>query len=478
MRIVEPRIPLSSDRSTTQIAQWLQQLELAEIPHHVRQYARTSLLDVLAVAWAAGHSEGVPALQRVIQSSPIPTDGVHAHAPQPGHASLWGTALQAPAAEAAFHNSARAAALDFDTVHETGGVHADIVIAPVVLAIGQSVGASGAEVLTAHIAATEVLLRLGRATQTSSGWFRTSIYGVFGAAAAAARLLQLTPEQTSNALGIALSLAAGTQQASEEKTLTKRLQAAFAAQAGISAARLAQQGFTGPAHPFDGHFGLFALYDQADPSRAFHDLGETYLLPDTRFKLYPTCACSHAAIQAAIALYQQHALPLTHIHSGEIVITPYMNRMTGAPFVPQGNTEVLAQFNVRYAVATALRFGVFSVHHLQPKAVLDPDTTALAQRLVITVLPDALTRFAPATVHIRDAAGNTYSAHTTAQPGTIDNPIAPAWLDAKADSAFGYGPDALSPAATQALRQRIATLETSASIRALFSNLATLHPTP
>ena len=93
-------------------------------------------------------------------------------------------------------------------------------------------------------------------TGAHTGWFYTSIHGVFGAAGGCAMVLGLPPERIRNALGLALSQASGTQQPMVEKCLSKRVQSAFASRAGVLSALLSAGGMRAPSDVFEGNFAL------------------------------------------------------------------------------------------------------------------------------------------------------------------------------------------------------------------------------
>lgn len=179
------------------------------------------MLDTLACAWAGRDAPGAPEAHGLVAA-----DG---GTPE---ATVWGYGGKLPAASAAFLNSLFGAALDYDAVNT---VHADVCVLPAALAVAERQRASGKEFLAAYALGADLASRLGGSiTGQHRGWFTTSIYGVFGATAAAARLLRLDEATIAHAFGIALSQASGTQQANIEQALTKRLQSAFAARAGSS----------------------------------------------------------------------------------------------------------------------------------------------------------------------------------------------------------------------------------------------------
>lgn len=430
----------------------------ADIASEAIAAAKLSLLDTLAVVWAALDAPGVPAVHR------LATD----HGGRPD-ARLWGTTVKLPAAEAAFANGVAAAALDFDALHLQGTVHADIVALPALLAVAERQHASGRELLTSYVLALDLIARLGLAAPGHSGWFYTSIHGIYGAAAGAARLLGLNAEGIRHALGLALPQAGGTQQPMVEKSQAKRLQSAFASRAGVFAAQLAAQGLTAPEQVFEGRFGAFALYEASDAGRITDQLGQRWENLGIGAKKYPNCGCAHAPLEAALQLIRAHGLGAGNVDAVRVVLTPYAHRLVGAPYAPHLQPEVSAQFSVQYALATALLHGGFGLDDITAERALAPETVALARRVQVEIDYTQSSRMGPATVEFA-AGGRRYSA--TAQeddvPGSAGNPLREADITEKALACFTRGPHVLQPHEAQRLVERIKTLEQLDDVCALW----------
>src|SRR5207237_30405 len=148
----------------------------------------------------------------------------------------------------------------------------------------------------------DVSCRIALACTLDRGWHRTAAIGVFGATAAAGKLIGLTPEQMLAAFGIAYSHAAGNRQCILDGALTKRMQAGQAASTGVFSAVLAQTGFTGAQNIFNGRFGFFELYQPNgyDASVLLRDLGTAFRGEELSYKPYPCGRPLHAAIDAAL----------------------------------------------------------------------------------------------------------------------------------------------------------------------------------
>lgn len=456
MKAIVPR-PVTAIAEPALLANALAGISYEQLPGDVVVAAKTLILDTLAVAWAASDASGVEALYNTVL--------MQGSAEQ---STAWARGRKLPATSAALYNATLAAALDYDSLFEPSGVHCDAVVLPAAFAVAESSRLDGRRLIAAYVAGCELMLRLGRATQTTSGWFRTTVYGVFGAAAAAGKLLGLGAREIEAVLGIALGQAAGTQQSHIERKLTKRLQAGFAAQGGVISAQLAQQGITGPSRPFDGQFGLYALYDMGDPSTAFDDLGQTYLLPGTTIKKYPCCACSHAAIEAVLELANRHRIDPDAVTSVEVSITPYASRLVGAPFSASGDCEVTGQFCLQYGVAAALYYQRFSPAELKPSIVLHPALRPLISKVRVRIEESFSGRMVPARVRIALRDGVELVAKVDSLPGSPQSPLSSVQMRDKAKLLFGQGAHAMTAHQSEELIERIENLDLIDDLSRLF----------
>jgi hypothetical protein len=162
----------------------------------------------------------------------------------PAVAAVLGTPRRTSPPAAALANGTLAMGFEYEDTHPLGG-HPFSIAFPAALAVGQWRHLPASEVLTAAAAGYEVEIRLRRAARMTSPWpdrglYPVTLFGVFGAAAAAGRAAGLSPAQMVQALGIAGSHAFGTMQAHAEGTMTRRLHGGKAAEVGVLAALLAR----------------------------------------------------------------------------------------------------------------------------------------------------------------------------------------------------------------------------------------------
>ena len=308
---------------------------------------------------------------------------------EPGIAELfgivdgWGGAEQSqvmlrqrrlPAPHAALMNASMAHALDFDdTLDHGGSIHPGASVLGASFAVSDLLGGvSGQDLLLAIALGLDVSCRIALASTLDRGWHRTAAIGVFGAAAAAGKLLGLGAEQMVNALGIAFSQAAGNRQCIVDGALTKRLQAGQAASSGVLAALLAREGFTGAHNIFLGRFGFFELYqpDGYDAAKLTEELGRAFRGDELSFKPYACGRPQHAMLDAAIAAREQLRLG-TSVAMGEIAEVRVAGPATmvdeasfGAAHKRRPTQIVEAQFALPYLIATAIVHGCVGIEEV------------------------------------------------------------------------------------------------------------------
>jgi 2-methylcitrate dehydratase PrpD len=218
-------------------------------------------------------------------------------------ASVLYTDTKVDVARAAFINGVAAGSLDWDDSHVAAIIHPGVVIWPAALAMAEIVHCTGEELLTAVLVGYETAIRVGMSIQPEHslrGFQGTPTCGVFGAAAACARLLKLSPEGCSNALGIAATFSCGLSQFFVSGSDIKRFHAGKAAANGVEAALLAHAGLTGPHDAIEGSQGFArAFSDRFDPSVCIANLGVEFPTEWVSLKPHVGSVRMQAAIEAA-----------------------------------------------------------------------------------------------------------------------------------------------------------------------------------
>ena len=229
---------------------------------------------------------------------------------------------------AAMANAAASHVAEQDDVHNGSVFHPATVVFPAAVAAAQALGASGKQLLAASVAGYEVGIRVGEFLGRSHYriFHTTGTAGTLAAAAAAGHLLRLTPEQMQHALGSAGTQAAGLWEFLRDAADSKQLHTAHAASAGLTAACLAQEGFTGARRILEGTQGMAAgMSSDAEPSRLVDRLGTRWALAETSFKFHASCRHTHPAADALQLVMREHRLAAgdiervtAHVHQGAI----------------------------------------------------------------------------------------------------------------------------------------------------------------
>jgi len=317
-------------------------LDYQDLPAPVCELARQCLLDYLGVALAGA---GDPLVQILLDEM--------AEAGGSPQASIIGRSVRLPASSAALVNGAMAHALDYDDVNMAMPGHPSVAILPGLLALAELKGSSGREVVTAFVAGYEIACRIGSALRPGHydlGFHSTGTIGAFGAAAACAGLLGLDAETTAAALGIAGTQAAGLK--SQFGTMCKPFHAGRAAQNGLLAARLAQRGFTSRTDIVECIQG-FALTHGPDftPNAALAAPQAGYHLAANLFKYHAACYLTHAPIECARRLREQHQLVPAMMDGVTIRLDASCDRVCNIPAPADG---LQSKFSLRQTVAMAL----------------------------------------------------------------------------------------------------------------------------
>jgi 2-methylcitrate dehydratase PrpD len=239
-----------------------------------------------------------------------------------------------------------------------------VVVFPAVLALAEQIGSTPPDFYSAVLAGYEVTLRVGAALNPASSYERgfhpTAVCGTLGAAAASARLLRLSPEQTNMALGIAGSMAAGSMAYLYDGAWTKRLHPGWACHAGIMAARLAAAGFIGPASILESSYGFLHAYSSAcDISQLERKKVDEFAIMQVSIKPYACCRYMHGPIDCLFEIMHTHHPNPEHIQLVCCGILTGGRSLIADPAdqKKQPKNVVEAQFSMPFGVAIALLTG-------------------------------------------------------------------------------------------------------------------------
>ncbi|MCW0209514.1 MAG: MmgE/PrpD family protein [Achromobacter sp.] len=314
---------------SAELAAFAANLRYEDIPAPVLRRAEDLLLDCLASILAGASARAVQAIDRYAA----------AMGPADGASEVLITRRRTTPLFAAMVNAAAAHVVEQDDVHNGSVFHPAAVVFPPALAVAQALGRSGRDLLVAAVAGYEVGIRVGEFLGRSHYkiFHTTGTAGTLAAAVTTGRLLNLSPEAMLNALGSAGTQAAGLWEFLRDAADSKQLHTAKAAADGITAAYLAQDGFTGARHILEGPQGMAAgMSTDADPSRLCDRLGERWALAETSFKFHASCRHTHPAADALQQALRDNNLAeadiervVAHVHQGAIdVLGPVVNPQT------------------------------------------------------------------------------------------------------------------------------------------------------
>ncbi len=341
-----------------------------------------------------------------------------------------------------------------DDLHRASTTHPACVVIPTALIFAGTFGASGRAALRAVLAGYEVMLRVGEAlgSEHYRTFHNTATAGVFGAAAAAATILELDERQWGWALGNAGTQAGGLWQFNEDATMSKHLHAGHAAQAGARSALLARAGFTGPAAILEGARGFFAGFcPNADPSRVLAP-GNDWKLTETSLKPYPSCRHTHPAIDAALAARTELGPPEPMAGEVERVTVSSYPAALALTDNPNPFSPYAARFSMQFCVGTALLHGRVGMRSFDDDGLADEALRRLLTKTNVQV-DETLARAYPrewgAAVEVCTSGGRCVRIDRSTARGDPEVPLMDEEIDAKTHELCAYG--GIEPATTDRL---------------------------
>ena len=442
------------------LAERVTAMRYEDLPPEAVYWSRIAVLDTIGVA-LAGSVEAPP---RVLEEVLEVQRGS-------GPSLILGSNRRVGCLDAALINGAAAHVLDYDNTASHMGGHVSAVMVPALIAAGDAFGATGRDVLLAHAAGFEASARIGRGVNdyhSDKGWHPTTTLGVFAVAAACARLLNLSVEQTETALALSTSLSAGIK--ANFGTMTKSLHVGQCARGGLMAVLLARKGFTANPDAFEHKQGFLKVFNGAgnyDVAPIVESWGTPLdiVVPGASYKQYPCCYSTHAAIEAALNLVREHGGPFDPATIARVDSWTHATRLMHTDR-PDPNSALEAKFSVQYCVTRALVNGKVLLEHFDENSYRDPTLRALLKQVhaapYTKELFDAEDPF-DAEVKVTLADGRSFTAHVDRPLGrTSDVPIPPENIRAKFENCAAR---VLAPRAVAAVTRAIEAFEEVKSVR-------------
>jgi 2-methylcitrate dehydratase PrpD len=358
------------------LAKFVCDLSYKDLSKNVSEMAKTRILDFLSSCFAATSLALYQMALAVVKDSVGETTVIR---------QRRGYAIR----DAAFVNGVLAHSVLQEDSQKEGG-HPSTIVVPATLAVAEQEGASGAQVIVAIVIGYELMKRITIGTPAESrregllGGFRNStVFGIFGAAAAAAKLMNLGEKQVLNAIGHSASLASGLTEGWASGTLEFPFQAGLAAQNGIMAARIAQVGVTASETSLEGVHGFYRSYagTTKNINRITSNLGESFAISEVRCKPYSACGSNQESMALGQYLLQRHSLQCTDIAR---VVEKTSLKKKGYPGIdahPPYRGGFSAMMSAQFCLASALLKKPVNSFKFFNECYADPDVAELAKKI-------------------------------------------------------------------------------------------------
>ncbi len=374
---------------------------------------------------------------------------------------------------ACFINSIAGHGPELDDTSSEAVLHVGVIVIPAALAIAEELGLGGAEFLKAMIIGYDLQIKAGKAanpqTHLARGFHPTATCGMFASAITAAILMDLSVEQTANALGIAGSFVAGNLECYGDGSLTKRIQPGIASSSGVTAATLAARGYTGPKGIFEGPRGFFHAY--CDQPREEELIKNGYFeIEGISFKPHACCRFNQTPIDAILDNCVKNSIHYEDIKTVVLELTKTGYDIVGQPAEVKLNPKnaVDAQFSAPFSIAIACIEGKAFLDEYSEESIKRNDVKNLMKKIQVRHAPDLDQYFPeawPARVTITTNSGAIQTTEVQYARGDPQNPLSSKDLLQKFNTLTSYSE--LSQSNKKQIVQVISTLEDLDDIKEL-----------
>lgn len=399
------------------------ELKFNKLPEEVIDKAKYLALDYIGIAARGSLQYSSKVMYRVIKAISSTSEG----------GVIIGTNMRAPYQYAALANGTSAHALELDDVNNEASLHPGNVTFPAAFAACEMVGADGKRFIEGVAVGYEVTVRLGKALGPSAhyaqGFHPTATCGVFGAAAAVAKILGFNKEQTLNAMGISGSLAAGSLEFLTEGAWTKRMHPGWSTHSGIIAALLGKNGFKGPSKILEGKYGFLHAYSpSSDGSKVLEGIGNSYQILRTSIKPHACCRYKQGPIDGVLKIMKENQLKAEEIESVKLGILK-----TGFPVVAEPEalkynprSVVDSQFSMPFGAAVAMLYGKASLDEYTQENVNSSKVKEVMAKISCVQDPEldkVYPKQWPATVEIKTKKDETFFTRIEYPKGDPENAL-------------------------------------------------------
>jgi 2-methylcitrate dehydratase PrpD len=417
MSDADRRQPANATQSASmQLGTFVAGFHGGDLPKAMRHEAKRAILNFFGVALGGWFdSAGETAIKVIKPTVGRPT------------ATLIGSALRFDILNASFMNALNANVLEFDDTHMPTVIHPTAPVAPPLFALAERSRISGSSLIEAFVLGVEVACRAGNSVSPQHyvrGWHITATCGVLGAAAACARLLALSAEQTAHAIGIAASQAAGLVE--NLPTGAKNIQVGNSARSGLLSALFAEQGYTAAPQAIEGTHGWTRVSGNApNIDSLLGRLGQTWELGKNAYKAYPCGIVLAPVIDACLDLRRDHMLSPNDVEQVMVRGNPLLLARADRPHVLD---DRIAKLSIQHSAAIAFVRGAVTVKEYA--AVDDPEVVAFRSK--VSVQADDALPIEAAIVTVRTIGGQSLAAHVKHARGSLERPLSDIEIEEKA----------------------------------------------
>lgn len=426
-----------------------------DLPSHVVNRAKQSILDITGVIIGGSAMEGIPPVVDLVKDKGGKPESV---------IPFYGGKV--PASEAALAIGPMSRAMDFAEIHPEAFHCTEHTVPALLAATGLKDKVTGKEFITAFVLGQEVMLRIGIAFKPSKAWTfgMTTGHYIFGSIAAVGKLIGLSQEELENAEGIGRGMTQPHDTAMLNPcTLMLKVHQGFIAQDAINACLLARRGITGPRREvLVGPKGYLSFPKwETEPSGLTKGLGEEWEMLNVVMKPYIGCLSAHTSMHGIIEQMGEYNFGVEDIAAIETAQPPASWRLACTPWEEKMNpqTGYEYQFSLPYLVATAAYDKDVFLTSFTPEAVARQGVRELMTRISAkedTGLPPWATKL---TTTLKDGRKYSKEYFSADVKGSPQNPFTEQELIAKFKRSIPYSAYKLSDTTVDSLIETILNLE-------------------
>lgn len=363
------------------LARWVVGLRFEDLSPEVVFQAKRCMLDTLGVQVRGATLPWIQPVYRYVRS---------AGGREEATVTYHGDRLGAP--YAAYVNSTFSYSCELQHHGSFGSAHTGVSVIPAIQALGEQLGSTGRELITAMAAGYEVQGRLGMALfkpASQRHFHPQGLLGVFSAAASAGKLLGLDEKQLAHAFAIAGSHASSILEYDQAGGEVKRIHGAIAVRSGIQAAFLAKEGLTGPLTVFEGRRGIFASFGGGEVTSELplSHIGRPYCITLCRFRIYPTIGSCHAVLDIVNDLMKKHSFDYRDVECIKVGMSEFS--VAHVTTVTRPHDVMSAQASLGFSLGLLLAKGGNELEMYIDRALWeDPEVLAIADKLQAYVVVD------------------------------------------------------------------------------------------